>query len=104
MTIGNLYYRVCVINDFNSRTSVCDFNLLGSGHLRIADSWSNVGSYRGYQLADDAICLFINFKQVFKTKDKSEAKSRLIKIIAASPPEFVKNFTETEHYLYKGLK
>jgi hypothetical protein len=62
------------------------------------------GTHRGYQLADDSIGLFVNFKMVFQTKDKSEARKFLRRLVDEAPNEFKKDYRFQEHYLHRALE
>ena len=98
INLTNVYYRVGVIDDFRSETSVIDCRKFGD-KLLITDAWRVKGEHRGYQINEDSIGVFLNFKLVLETKHRAEAQKKLDKLIEECPPEFKKEFEEFREYL-----
>jgi hypothetical protein len=76
-------YRIGVINDFKNTYAFIDYQNYGT--LHIWDGCATSGVHKGYQLADDHIYIFLNFKQIKKTKSYSEAEETIIHLLREAP-------------------
>lgn len=95
-------YRVGVINDFHETTTVVDFQKYGQ--MQILDAFRVGGQHRGYQVKEDAIHIFLNFKKVATVKSRSEAVSILTKLIASCPKESLSDFEEFKEILFRDMR
>lgn len=62
------------------------------------------GIHRGFNRPDDAICVFINYKQVGKFKEKSAAIDLVKKLITNCPNEARKDFEAHQNELLDVIK
>lgn len=93
----NLRYRVCVINDFDNSVSVVDCKKFGV--VKITDAWRVSGEHKGYQLPEDDIGIFLNYKLLHRTKNKEEAKRFVDRLIGEAPKELKSEFEQLVEYL-----
>lgn len=94
-------YRVGVINDFNNTRSFMDYQQFGIMYCFAACS---VGTeHRGYQVKDDAIYVFLNFKKVGIFKSRSEALALVQKLIDDCPKQCKKDFITYGDTITKNL-
>lgn len=89
-------YRIGVIDDFRNEFSYVDFRDYGGAQV-----WA-INKVRGpakRQEADDAIRVFLNFKQVGIYKARSEANLAIKNLMDSAPVSLV----EFQHILMEGL-
>jgi len=72
--------------------------------MQILDAFEIGGQHRGYQVKDDAIHIFLNFKKVAVVKSRSEAVSALKKLILNCPPESKSDFEEYKEILFRQMR
>jgi len=72
--------------------------------MQILDAWEVGNNHRGYQVASDAIHIFLNFQKVAVVKSKSEAVSVLNKLIENCPAESKSDFAEYKEILFKYMR
>lgn len=97
-----LRYRIGIINDFKETTTVVDFQKYGI--VEILDAFQVGGQHRGYQVKEDAIHIFLNFKKVAVVKSRSEAVSTIRKLIQGCPAEAKSTFDEYEEILFRDVR
>lgn len=95
-------YRIGIINDFKETTTVVDFQKYGI--VEILDVFQVGGQHRGYQVKEDAIHIFLNFKKVAVVKSRSEAVSTIRKLIQDCPSEAKSTFEEHEEILFRDVR
>lgn len=93
----NLRYRVCVINDFDNSVSVVDCKKFGV--VMITDAWRVGSEHKGYQLPEDDIGIFLNYKLLHRTKSREEANKLVDKLIGEAPKELLSEFEQFIEYL-----
>lgn len=86
-------YRIGVLNDFKNSHTVIDYQEFGV--LKVWDAWNTSGEHRGYQVAEDNIYVFLNFKQVMKTKSYEEANGMINRLLREAPVDL----SELEFYM-----
>jgi hypothetical protein len=69
--------------------------------MEIVDAFEIGGIHRGYQVRDDAIHIFLNFKKVAVVKSKAEAVGILNKLIRSCPPEALSALEEFKEILFR---
>ena len=97
-----LRHRIGIINDFKEKTTVLDFQKYGQ--MEILDAFEIGGQHRGYQVPEDAIHIFLNFKKVAVVKSKAEAVNILNKLIQQCPAESKSDFDEYEEILFRNMR
>ncbi len=90
-----------MINDFKNTTTVVDFQKYGI--MQILDAWEVGSAHRGYQVASDAIHIFLNFEKVAVVKSRSEAISVLKKLVENCPKESKSDFEEYKEILFRHV-
>ena len=92
-----------MINDFNNVTAVVDvkkYHDPSNGRwLLQTDAWKVGGLHKGYQEAKDSIGVFVNYKLVFETRSKEEARKFIKNLLGKVPKELSKEFEEFKDYL-----
>ena len=78
-----IQYRVGVIDDFRNTFSFVDYRKYGE--LEVWDGCTVGSPHRGYQLAPDAIFVFLNFKEVGRFKERGAAKGLITKLLHEAP-------------------
>ena len=79
-------YRIGLINDYQGVWSYIDYQTWGEPTQAVSQCALRVkGEHRGYQIADDSICVFLNFKQLGEFKDKASAIKLIEKLLLEAP-------------------
>ena len=63
------------------------------------DAWRVGNEHRGFQILEDSIGIFINYKMVLETKDKELARRFVNNLIKKVPEEFRKEYEQFKEYL-----
>ena len=83
-----------VINDFNSENGCIEFHSYGNGRMEIFTSFKTKSKHRGFQLKEDCIDIFLNYKKVASIKNKEETKKILTDVLNNCPKECKRDFEE----------
>ena len=101
--INPILYRITVINDFKNTTSTVNYKKFSE--MSQIDSWIISPNHKGYDIKEDAIFIFLNYKQIFKTKNKKNAISFIEELINNISNLEIKNeFELCKEYLFKAIK
>lgn len=91
-----------MINDYKETHSVVDCQKWGT--MRILDTWETSAEHRGYQLKEDAIHIFLNFKKIAVARSRSEAVSIVRRLVEECPSEFQSDFDEYSEILFRSMR
>ena len=71
--------------------------------MQILEAWEISNNHKGYQVREDAIHIFLNFKKVAVIRSRGEATSFLNKLIDNCPFECKKDFEEYKEILFRHI-